>query len=140
MEQQSQASPQQQKAFEAMARQALQMLLSEQATEMILAGAQAKGPAASVADAVTQVLKASLQAAQSAGVQVDDATVNAAAQPGIAILMDALAEAGFSQDAEADAAEALRLVDEAIQLPSGGSPQQAQAPAGDVMPDEGEEF
>lgn len=126
-----QASPQQQKAFEMLAKHALAMLLSEEGSEMVLAVAKTEGPEKAVAEAVTKILQASLQAAEAAGVQVDDATVNAAAQPGIALLLQGLAEAGYVRDPRAAAQAALRMVDEAIQIPGAAG---AEASAGPQEP------
>lgn len=96
-----QATPQQQKQFELLAKQAMQLLLSEQSTELILAGARARGGEQAISDAVVQVMSAAVQAASAAGVQVGDDVINAAAQPAVMVLVRAAESAGLVKDGQA---------------------------------------
>lgn len=108
------ASPQEQKMFDTLARQALKMLLTDDATEMIIAGAKAKGGEQAIADAVTQVLQVAVQAAASAGVQVPADVLHAAAQPPVQVLCKVAEQAGFVQDADQAAGQVLDMVDQAM--------------------------
>jgi hypothetical protein len=125
-----QATPEQQKQFETLAKQAMSMLLSEQSTEMILAGARAKGGEQAIADAVVQVMKAALGAASAAGVSVGEDVVNAAAQPAVAMLVRAAEQAGLVKDGQAAMQQ---VMDQVAQLMGGD---EAEAPGQMDSPEE----
>lgn len=124
-----QATPEQQKQFETLAKQAMSMLLSEQSTELILAGAKAKGGEQAIADAVVQVMKAAVQAAQAAGVQVGEDVIDAAAQPAVVMLARAAETAGLVKDGQATVQQVMAQVAQAV---GGGEASPDEGPAQDA--------
>lgn len=93
----AQASPQEQKMFEQVAKQAIQMLTSEQGAEALLAAAKSKGAEPALAEMLAQTLQGIAHAARSAGVPVSGEILLAAAEPPAKLMLGMLAEAGLAE-------------------------------------------
>ena len=96
-----QASPVEEKMFATLAKQALQFLTTEQASEHLLAAAQAQGPEQALAAAVAEAIGGVLQAAEAGGVKVSPQIQGAATQVVVTALSALMAEGGLVDDPQA---------------------------------------
>jgi hypothetical protein len=104
------ASPEEEKLFASMVKQALQFLTSKEAGDFLLASVKAKGPEAALAEAVGEALAGITQAAASAGVELPEEVKGAAAQAATNALAGLMAKGGMTQDPQALAAAAMQML------------------------------
>lgn len=95
------ASPVEEKMFATLAKQALQFLTTEQASDHLLAAAQAQGPEQALAAAVTEAVGGVMQAAEAGGVKVSPQVQGAATQVVVTALSALMAEGGLTDDPQA---------------------------------------
>lgn len=102
-----QASQQEQAMFDTMARQALDMLTSEQGARALHKLATSSGPDQAIAQMVTTVLDGVQQAAEGAGVAVSPDVRSAAGRTAAELLSQLLVKGGLGDDAEGMATAAI---------------------------------
>lgn len=134
-------SPEQQKQFNLVARQALEHLLADDSVKLILSKAKGGDAKQAVIDAVTPVMQGIWSAAQNSGVQLDAAVFLAAGIQVLTVLAEMLSLFGIvpkeqiQQFAAEVAKQAVAQHNERVQQPpQGQAPQEEQpqqpAPAG----------
>lgn len=106
------ADPRQQKMFDTIVKQALQALTTPAGARTLFTAAQQSGNAAQAIAALAQkALEGVQQAAGAAGVQLDPAATQAAAQPVISVLAKLCQEGGLTDNADRTAQDALSMLE-----------------------------
>jgi hypothetical protein len=123
-------SPEQQKAFNMVSKQALEFLLEDNNAKLIVAKAQQSDPQTAIVEAIRPVMQGIWQAAEQSGVKLDLPVFLAAALNVITILADMMAVQGVIPE-EQVAQLAQSAAQEAVKQHNAEMPQeQPQEPAG----------
>lgn len=104
------ATPSENKMFQVMAKQALQFLTTEEASDFLIKNAQTQGPEQALATAAKEAIDGVIQAADAGGVQVPPPVRGAAVQIVVTTLAALMVKAGLAEDPAQLAGAALEMV------------------------------
>jgi hypothetical protein len=122
-------SPEQQKAFNMVSKQALEFLLEDNNAKLIVAKAQQSDPQTAIVEAIRPVMRGIWQAAEQSGVKLDLPVFLAAALNVITILADMMAVQGVIPE-EQVAQLAQSAAQEAVKQHNAEMPQEPQGAPG----------
>lgn len=120
------ADPKTQGLFDRTVKQGMQAVTSPQMSQRIAQDAQARGPAAAIAEAVVQALSGVKRAAEQSGVPIGPEIMQAAAVAIAQVLIAMMVDTGMAKDPDALLREVVTMLKGADQPP--------QAPAAQAAP------